>query len=433
MKQSKLVTILLIVLMLGGWAVTLLGSDADEEYKEHIEAAEEYMERELYQKAIQEYEAAGAVQNSEQDCTAMLNAYEKRYEESTKTYSDYLKAVQRAVSTYGKNADYLITLAELYITDDNYDSAYKVLNKAVESGMEDENVEELLKKVKYAFKEDWVSYSDYRMASNGFYAVDANGTWTYIEEDGTDTNIGKLVMAGPVGQSGIRVIYDGEQGQLIDTDEVIQGKLDFVPIDAGCYAEGLIAVSDGNSYSYYNSLGDKQFGDYQQAGTFVDGQAAVQKDDKWFVINVRGDAVSEEYEEIVLHADGTYIKSGVMIAKREGSYRIYKDGNEVGEAYSDADIITDDGIVAVCKEGTWGFIDLEGKWVIEPQYEQAKSFSYGLAAVYDGKKWGFINTDGELVIDYLFRNADYFNSTGSCMIESVEDKWLLISLYIKAR
>ena len=76
-------------------------------------------------------------------------------------------------------------------------------------------------------------------------------------------------------------------------------------------------------------------------------------------------------------------------------------------------------------------MDKDGKTVIKPKYEKAKSFSHGLGAVYDGKKWGFINYDNKLVIDYTFINVDYFNSKGNCMIESGNDSWQLIRLNVE--
>ena len=66
MKQSKLIIIFLIVLMLGGWLSVLSddSSETREAYEDHIEAADKYAERGLYQKAIEEYDAALQIQNT---------------------------------------------------------------------------------------------------------------------------------------------------------------------------------------------------------------------------------------------------------------------------------------------------------------------------------------------------------------------------------
>lgn len=38
--------------------------------------------------------------------------------------------------------------------------------------------------------------------------------------------------------------------------------------------------------------------------------------------------------------------------------------------------------------GKWGFVNNDGKTVIEPKFDEAMSFSNGLAAVRSGDKWG---------------------------------------------
>jgi len=55
---------------------------------------------------------------------------------------------------------------------------------------------------------------------------------------------------------------------------------------------------------------------------------------------------------------------------------------------------------------SWGYINLEGKWVIKPNsnYSMVDIFHDGLAFVQENTegKWGAINTKGELVIPYLY-------------------------------
>ncbi len=432
MKQTKLISVLLVILVAFAWltALTDTGTEETEEYETHVSLAEEYVKRGLYQKAIQEYDAAIAMQSSTELWDKKLEAYKDRYAESTDIYNEYLRAAESAVSRYSDNASYLMILANLHIVREDYVGAYKVLNRAVEAGMKNADVETLLLDVKYAYQLDWKAYVDYRTCVNGFYPVSGTGVWTYIEEDGTDTEIAQLVLAGPVGEGGIRVVQNQTRAQLVDSNNEVQGILNFIPEDAGVYSQGLVPIKKDGTYGYYNSLGDYQFGTYQNAGTFTEGQAAVQEKDRWFLIDTTGKKCSEKtYEEIVLNRDGSYCTDGVMLVKEGGKYKFLKDGQTIG-AYDDVDVITSDKAVAVCKGSKWGFVDLEGKELIAPKYKKAKSFSNGLAAVSNGEQWGFIDLKGDLVIDYTFYDADYFNSEKCCMIELGRGTgWQMLSLY----
>jgi hypothetical protein len=90
-----------------------------------------------------------------------------------------------------------------------------------------------------------------------------------------------------------------------------------------------------------------------------------------------------------------------------------------------------EGLAAVCvgrckgtvdkpADGKWGYIDASGKFVINPRFDFARSFSEGLAAVQVGsnksdwfsynpdEKWGFIDTTGEYVAEPQFSSVSSF-------------------------
>lgn len=435
MKQSNiLVIVMFAVLMVVGWGFVLLAPEDESmrEYEFHMDAAKEYTGRGLYQKAIEEYQYAVAFNNTEMAWAQMLEAYELLYQENGKIFSQYLDAAEDAAEACD-NVEFILILANLYERDNAYGSAYKCLRRALEEGEEDVRVQDMLTQIRYGFDVKWNSYTDMRPCGNGDYAVSRTGIWTYLSEDGMEESFGNLEYAGPVGEEGIRYIRGGGKGKLIDGNQVIQGFVEFVPDEAGVFSEELIAMKDGDSYGYYNILGDKQLGDYDMAGTFCNGKAAVKEGNNWFLINSDGERTSSSlFENIVLGFDQKYLNKGIMLAEKGGQYSFY---NDMGEQISDficedIDIITDDGMAAFCKGGKWGYVDLQGKEVIGPQFERAKSFSNGLGAVYNGELWGFINKEGKLVIDYQFINVDYFNAKGMCMVQLVKDRWQLLSLHI---
>jgi len=83
------------------------------------------------------------------------------------------------------------------------------------------------------------------------------------------------------------------------------------------------------------------------------------------------------------------------------------------------------------EDGKWGFIDKQGKTVINPQFYEIwlGSFKQGLAAVqigdYKTGKRGFVDTRGKFVINPQFDEGHAF-SEGLAVIR-VGDQWGYIS------
>jgi len=83
-----------------------------------------------------------------------------------------------------------------------------------------------------------------------------------------------------------------------------------------------------------------------------------------------------------------------------------------------------DGLAVVQVGKKWGCIDKAGKIVIKPQFDRPYSFSEGLAAVSVGGKWGYIDNTGKTVINMQFDLALPFSDGLACTL--VGDKWGLI-------
>ena len=65
-------------------------------------------------------------------------------------------------------------------------------------------------------------------------------------------------------------------------------------------------------------------------------------------------------------------------------------------------------MAAVKLNGKAGFINTKGKEVIPFVYDDADSFSEGLAPVKNNELWGFINKKNELVIPYKYEGTEGF-------------------------
>ncbi len=421
MKGIKLFYIIaMIVILCVGWITFSIDTGTNiVSNKSSVSTADQYVEEGLYQRAILKYKEALDVKDSEKTWEKMFKAYELRYKEDTKILSDYITDLENALEIYPKNLTFLQKLYDLHMVSNDIESAYKCLNTAVKNGVKDKEIIALRKKLKYSYELDYNTYTNFNGISASTYAVSNGETWGYIDSLGETLVDFKYPFASSVNSDNVRICETKLGSRLLDSTGMVLGIFDFKVVDAGLFANGLIPASNGKTYSYYNSFSKKQFGDYEYAGTFVDGLAAIKKDGKYTLVDVNGKVKSDNFVDIVIDDNGKYLSGDVMIASKEnGKYQIYdKEGKNPSKfSATKMDICKSDGIIAFEKDGKWGYVNTSGKIVIEPVYDNAKSFSNGLAAVCKGGKWGFINSSNELVIDYKFAGADYFNSDGTCMV-----------------
>lgn len=427
--MKRTVFIIFIVILLGiGWISTIsdfLSQKSEENYQEQlIIEADKYVEEGLYQRAIKNYEEYLSNNKSEDVCNKLINAYDKRYEEDNNIISDYISSMENITAIYKKNESFFNNLANLYDMSGSYEKEYKCLSKAIKNGIESENIKQRANEIRYMNEISPVAYSDVKGPVNGEYVVKYSDDMLIVSEDNKASNtLYKYVSLQ--NSNGDRIYTTDRDSRLISGDGVVLGIFDFKVIeDAGVYSQGLVPVKNNGKYSYYDEFAKKAFGDFDYAGCFYNGKAAVKNNGVWYLIDTNGEKVGDEYKDIVLSESGSYMSNDIMIAStKEGTYTIYDNKLEEKANITCSEIgkTSNNGLIAFKSGDKWGFIDEDGDIVIEPKYNNARSFSYGLAAVCSNGKWGFINSNNEVVIDYQFKDTDsesayYFNSLGECYV-----------------
>ena len=86
--------------------------------------------------------------------------------------------------------------------------------------------------------------------------------------------------------------------------------------------------------------------------------------------------------------------------------------NETEAPEEESRIVVDaaDPLFPIRKDWKWGYMNREGKVVVEPRYDDAEPFCEGLAAVKVGEKWGYVDRCGMLAIPAQFAWAGRFSS-----------------------
>lgn len=417
---NMIVAIALVALCLIGWLSfgSNIVSQANN-YEQYVAQGNAWVGDGLYQRAIGQYEKAMEEKSTEELYSKIYNAYELRYVEApSETLEAYMTFLQNAVNAFPANQNFVDKYVELFFADERYDDVYTCLSNAIQNGYNTDEIQAMRLQVKYLFKIGRTSYYDLTQSENNTYATHRkDGHNAYGIEFGnilTQT----YDYVGLPNAEGV-VVATGADSRLVDRTGLVMGIFDEIVTEAGVYSDGLVPACCNGVYSYYDEFANKKFGEYEFAGKFQDGIAAVKENGSWKLVNTNGEVVNESLGEIVLDYAGRHITNGVIIAKTSSSeYCVFdKDYMTVATiACTDADICTEDGIIAVCQNGVWGFSNTKGEMIIEAQYEQAKSFSNGLAAVYKDGLWGFIDKDNNLVIDYQFYDVGYMGSSGTCAV-----------------
>lgn len=160
------------------------------------------------------------------------------------------------------------------------------------------------------------------------------------------------------------------------------------------------------------------FGEYDDATAFNNGIAAVKEDGQWKIINNKGDEkLSTKYADIITDEKNIIFRNDrLFVGDGTGYIMIDSSGKQIGnEKYENAHCFADSTYAAVENNGKWFFIDKDAKRLSDKTYEEARSYSNGLAAVKISGKWGFVDTDENVVIEQQFFGAKDFSEKAAAL------------------
>lgn len=245
------------------------------------------------------------------------------------------------------------------------------------------------------------TYATFAFSQVGLYPFNEEGMFGYLKstlENGIDP---QYTYASDFSDGVALVAKEGsymnsKKGYINDKGVwIIEPKY----IIAGDFSEGLARVSIEYKWGYINLKDEVVIKpQFQLAYEFENGYAQAQKGGKWGIIDKTGEfVVTPAYYNVTNY-------SGKVFGCQETMYKqwVLKDLN--GKTISKDSLSRigsfDNGLAPARNiENLYGYINEEGKWIIEPKFTNAHIFKGGLAAVeVDSKSWGFINTEGELVI-----------------------------------
>lgn len=428
MKNYKnIVPIVLIILFaLGIYMKYDTNMSIIREYEGYLTSAREYREKEIWVDAESYYLSAMDLKPNVELSVEIGEFYK---EINTQTARKWAEDVIESYPDESLGYEFLL---QLYMELGRYGDFLTVYDEVGNRGLVTDKIYAMAEELsaKYYFSGN---YDEVGLFAEGYCPVMIDGFWKYIYLYGQEATGLSYVSAGSYcgGISPIKV--NEEEYVLIDYEgnkkQVIQNVPKIEKI--GSTYGNICSIYDGSTWGIYDFDGELLYGGYSDVSAFGNGVIAVEENGKWSLLDVEGKLlIDENYDSIIAdEKEITYRNERLFVEKKGKFYLIDITGKRiVEESFSDAKIFNGEGYAAV-KVGTkWGFINKDGEMIIEPMYEDARSFSNGYAAVKMNGKWGFINAQNELKIEYQFTDAKDFNEGGCVLVKG--DKWQMLHMYL---
>lgn len=388
MKTIRLViSVFLAVCLVIGW-VAAFGESAGNMsgYNKAVKYAHEMIDKQLYQKSVGAFETALGYKENKALRIEMLDTYKMGVDDGVYSMARYISACETACEIYPNEVTFWEIIIDYYCSTKSYNKAYEWYNKAIKSSVKSEKLSQLGDIVTYSYTVKPTTYEKALRTANGYYTVKKADLWGVLNPAGETYVQCIYTYISPV-SSQLNAMYNTSRGnRLYDASSIVQYKLTEEINETLAYGCGFLPVKiSDNVWRFYDCENDCfVFDEYEAVSSFQNNYALVKIDGIWSVINTNGEKYgSVAFSDVKLYDNGEYIYDDVMIALDGNAYRMYDGEFEPMNDFSAADMDNYYGgyIAYQSDNGLWGYVDIKGKTVIEPQYTEAKSFSAGLAAI----------------------------------------------------
>ena len=434
MKVGRIIFACLLTALCGfGWFSQIREiRETRQRLESEIISARQYAAQGLFQKSVLSYQRALSISEDGELRKEMEQVYADGYAAGAVTQSAYINALQNGCALYPEQAEDWERLVTIYRDARSYKDANRTLDQAEKAGAQSEVLNALALEIRYSHTSNGVAYTGVICSPGGYATTERGGKWGVFGPDGDRVKEQVYDYVSPWGASGIAVYRVDNATELIDKNGVVQAILPEPVIRARAYGDGLLPVETEAGWRYLVcEEGTWLPGIYKDATSFQNGRALVLQDGNWRFIDTGGNPLEgASFSDLRLFGNGEYSHDGHIAAAVEGKWRLYlADGSPVFErTLRNMDVDMGSYIAFQDDSGNWGYLDIQGNIVIQPQYREARSFSSGMGAVSNGERWGFINRAGKMADDYQYLEVGYFSPEGVCYVSEIEDLYHRIIL-----
>lgn len=425
--KVRLITIVALI-VLGLTAVFLCmdrKASVENEYASNVAAARENAEKGIPYMAVRKYQAALKIRCEDE---AVYREYVEQARLLGKDY--YETAVKNYLELFPDSQTAYEMACEYQYGENNYKGVLNTAITARERNAASEKVRDYYIECYYMYR-----YINSEMEEAGMFLGDTavvkrEGKYGFLSDNGSFLLAPCYDQASPMMANSAAVLEDGEW-HMINAKGFVVAKTSS-PVDTLSFiSNGLVRISVNGKYSFVpSSLVVPDTLPFDYASNFKNQRAAVKKGEKWAIISSNKEMITDYiFDDVLLDEFDTCINNGVIFAKSDGKYfMLNSNGERISEQGFDAayPFVTNEP-AAVCLNGKWGFVNADGTMAIDPQYENAKSFSMGLAPVCEESSWGYINSSNIYRISRQFYDCLPFSANGIAAVREAE-KWSYIKL-----
>ncbi|MBL4585993.1 MAG: WG repeat-containing protein [Flavobacteriales bacterium] len=243
--------------------------------------------------------------------------------------------------------------------------------------------------------------------------------WGYIDPSGKFVIEASYAKCHPFTKDGFAPIYEKKRksfyfidtkGKELATDLKTFKLKNYMGFGTLGFQEGLAMVQVGKNWGYLNTAGKLVIdAKYEKAHPFVDGHAAVKSGGTWVILDKEGKETAIDLKgalDVRKFSEGL---APIQSADKLLGF-VNAEGKVVIEAQFKAVGYFVDGLgYAKTSDGLVGYINQKGDWVIEAQFAKAGNFSKGdgFAKATQGETKGFVSKDGKF---HTLTDADSFGN-----------------------
>lgn len=441
MKNYRfLAPIVLVFLTVFGW-YSLLNQDASVkiEYDKYLEQARAAASFNVTYDARINYKAALDIFDSAEVSIEAAEYFDKQNEKNL-----CIDWCEEMLVNHPLEPRLYEILAKNFLAVGDYQNCIKYISTAERRKALNDGLKTFYSEIEHSFQIGYNGYQNVLTFLDTNCAVMVDGLWGFVNSKGgtiisckyaaasgfnlLDTN--EELRAAVVQKDGAAYFVDIKGNKrLAETSDVAASKY----ASFGLPNSGVFPAvrKDNGKYSLLNIKFEELSTGYDYASTVVSGIAAVRKGDVWQIVKTDGLQVGDKtFSDIKIDDNNIATRNERTFVKIDSGYvMVDVNGIQIGTvAYEDVRPFADKTYAAVKSGDKWGFIDSSGKTIIEPKYDDARSFSNGLAAVKTLDLWGYIDLQDKLVIKNQFVEAREFSKDYSAFV-SFGKEWKLITLY----